>query len=163
MTRLALLLPLALASCASDSVSAPLPGGEVRPVVTYDDLKGRWIITSVNGRQSNGLALELGGEGLGTVTRTDRGTFVESPQPPTGAYLGCNHLRLNGWTREGDKLTLGIAGSTMTERGCDPSVEALETQAYAILRNAMTMEFTAPKRLRLTNANGTLELISDKR
>lgn len=37
---------------------------EMRPVVAKDDIQGRWTITSVNGRQSNGLWLELGGEGL---------------------------------------------------------------------------------------------------
>ena len=127
--------------------------------MTQDNLQGRWTIIAVNGRPGSGLWLELGGQGLGTVTKTEHGIFVRSPEPRTRAFLGCNDLRLNGWTRNGDKLTLGIEMSSMTERGCDPATDALETQAHAILRKTMTMEFTAPDRLRLVNANGSLELV----
>jgi heat shock protein HslJ len=161
MIRLALFmpLPLALAACASHPVALAPPAAEVRPAIANDRLQGRWDIASVNGRPSNGLWLELGGEGLGTITKTERGIFVGSPQPLTQAHLGCNDLRLNGWTRNGDKLILGIEMSTMTERGCDPATHALETQAHAILRKSMTMEFTPPNRLRLVNEHGSLDLI----
>lgn len=162
MIRLALLLPLALAACASDPVSIPPPDAEVRPVVGKDSLQGHWTITAVNGLQSNRLWLKLGGEGLGTITKTGNAIFVGSPEPRTRAYLGCNDLHLNGWTRNGDKLTLGVEMSRMTERGCDPATEALETQAHAILRKTMTMEFTPPNRLRLINENGTLELVREE-
>ena len=159
MIRLALLLPLALAACASDPVSLPPPVAEVRPVVVKDSLQGPWTVTAVNGKPSNGLWLNLGGEGLATVTKTDSGVFIGSPQPPTRAYLGCNTLHLNGWTRNGDKLTLGTDYAPMTQRGCDPATMALETQAYTILVKTMTVEFTPPSRLRLINENGTVELV----
>jgi len=162
MIRLALLLPLALAACSSGSVSLPPPDAEVRPVVANDGLQGRWTITAVNGRQGNGLWLELGGEGLGTLTKTGSGIFVGSPQPRTRAYLGCNDWRPNGWTRNGDKLTLGTEMSFMSERGCDAATMALETEAYAILRKTMTMEFTPPDRLLLINENGTLQLVREE-
>ena len=118
-------------------------------------------MTGVNGRQTTGLWLELGGEGLGTVTRTERGIFVGSPQPRTRAHLGCNDWHPNGWTRKGDKLTLGTEMSHRTERGCDPATEALDDEAYAILSNTMIMTFASPKRLRLANERGTLELSRD--
>jgi heat shock protein HslJ len=70
-------------------------------------------------------------------------------------------LRLNGWTRNGDKLILGSDYSFKTERGCDPETMALETQAYAILVKTMTMELTPPSHLRLINENGTLDLVRE--
>jgi len=159
MTRLALLLPLALVACSSLPESLPPPAAEVRPVVAKDSLQGRWTIVAVNGRQADGLWIDLGGEGPGAVTRTDRGILVGSPQPPTRAHLGCNDLGVNGWTRNGDKLNLGMEMSRMTERGCDPARMALETGAYAILSKTMTMEFTPPHGLRLINENGALDLV----
>jgi len=132
---------------------------EVRPVVANDSLQGRWTITTINGRQSRGLWLNLGGEGLGTVTRTGSSIYVASPQPQTRAFLGCNDWHPNGWTRNGDKLTLGREMSHRTERGCDAATMALDDEAYAILNEAMTMEFTPPNRLRLINGNGTLDLV----
>ena len=132
---------------------------EVRPVVANDRLQGRWIITAVNGKQSNGLWLELGGEGPAAITRNGNGIFVASPQPRTQAYLGCNNWYPNGWTRNGDKLVLGREMSHRTERGCDPVRMALDDEAYAILNDAMTMELTPPNRLRLINGNGTVDLV----
>ena len=131
----------------------------VRPVVAHDSLKGRWTITAVNGRKVTGPWLELGGEGLGTVTKKGNAIFVASPQPRTKAYLGCNDWHPNGWTRNGDKLTLGREMSHRTERGCDAATVALDDEAYAILHKTMTMEFTPPNRLRLVNDNGTLDLV----
>ncbi len=132
---------------------------EVRPIVAKDALQGRWNITAVNGRKANGLWLDLGGEGLGTVTRTEKGLLVGSPQPRTRAHLGCNSWYPNGWIRNGDKLTFGTEMSDRTEMGCDRQTEALEEQAYAILRKTMTMEFIPPGRLRLINENGTVDLV----
>lgn len=103
--------------------------------------------------------LELGGEGLATITRKGSAIYVGSPQPPTEAYLGCNWWRPSGWTREGDRLLLGIEMSTRTERGCDAATEALDDEAYAILIKPMRMEFTSPNHLHLANASGTLELV----
>lgn len=128
-------------------------------MVPGDDLRGRWAITSVNGRQGNGLWLELGGEGPGTVTKRGDTLLVGSPLPHTRAILGCNEFRPNGWTRNGDKLTLGIAMSFMTERGCDPATMAVEAEAHAILSRTMTMQLTPPNRLRLVNEKGSLELV----
>ena len=170
MIRLALLVPLALSACVSSPVSVsrpveevrPVAAPEVRPVVAKDSLQGRWTITAVNGRQGNRLWLDLGDEGLGTVTRTERGLLVGSPQPRTQAYLGCNDWHPNGWTRNGDKLTLGTEMSVRTERGCDPATMAVEEQAYAILSKTMTVEFALPSRLRLINENGTLDLVREK-
>ena len=161
MIRLALLLPLALAACASGPLTLPPPDAEVRPVVASDRLQGRWTITAVNGRPGNGLWLELGGEGPGTVTRTGSALFVGSPLPRTRAFLGCNNWHPNGWTRNGDKLTLGTEMSQRTERGCDPATTALDEEAYAVLHQTMTMEFTPPNRLRLINEHGTLELVRE--
>jgi heat shock protein HslJ len=132
----------------------------VRPVVANDKLQGRWNITAVNGRSSNGLWLELGGEGPATITKKESGIFVASPQPRTQAFLGCNNWYPNGWTRNGDKLALGREMSVRTERGCDPARMALDDEAYAILNQAMTMELTPPNRLRLINEKGTLDLVS---
>lgn len=157
------LLPLALAACASVPQNLPPPSADVRPVVAEDRLQGRWTITKVNGREVAGLWIELGGEGLGTVTQTGNAIFVASPQPSTRAHLGCNDWRPNGWTRNGDKLILGTEMSTRTERGCDPATVALDDEAYAILRETMTMEFSPPGHLRLINAIGTLDLVRDGR
>lgn len=132
---------------------------EVRPVVATDSLHGRWSITAVNGRQVSGLWIELGGEGLATITERGNGIFVASPQPQTRAHLGCNDWHPSGWTRNGDKLTLGREMSRRTERGCDEARMALDDEAYAILNKTMTMEFTPPNRLRLINEIGTLELV----
>lgn len=159
MIRIALFLSLALAACASGPVSLPPPDAEVRPVVATDSLQGRWTITAVNGRPSGNLWLDLGGEGLATITTVKDAVFVASPQPPTRAHLGCNDWYPSGWTRNGDKLTLGREMSHRTERGCDAATIALEVEAYAILNKTMTMEFIPPDRLRLVNENGTLELV----
>ena len=163
MTRIALFLPLALAACASEPapLPPPPPDAEVRPVVANDSLQGHWTIASVNGRPGNGMWLELGAEGLGTVTRAGTALFVASPVPQSRAFLGCNSWRPNGWTRNGDKLTFGVEMSSITERGCDPETMALEEQAYAILRKTMTMELAPPGRLRLVSEEGTLELVRE--
>lgn len=164
MVRLVLLLPLALPACA---VRADIPppaaaagrplAEEVRPTST-PDLRGRWTITAVNGRSEAGLWLELGGEGLATITTRGSGVYVGSPQPPTRAFLGCNWWRPSGWTREGHKLILGREMSSRTEMGCDEATAALDDEAYAILTQPMSMEFAPPNRLRLANESGTLEL-----
>ncbi len=165
MIRLVLLLPLTLAACTVRADSPPPPVAAGRPVAeevratSTPDLRGRWTITEVNGRPEAGLWLELGGEGLATITTRGSGIYVRSPQPPTRSYLGCNWWDPSGWTREGDKLILGREGSRRTEIGCDEATEALDDEAYAILTKPMTMEFTPPNLLRLTNENGTLELI----
>jgi heat shock protein HslJ len=128
-------------------------------VIAEDNLQGRWIITAVNGRHVSGLWLQLGGEGLGTVTRTADIILVGSPKPLTRAYLGCNDWHPNGWTRNGDKLAFGIEMSHRTERGCDAASMALDDESYAIVHETMTMEFTPPNHLRLINENGTLDLV----
>ena len=51
--------------------------------------------------------------------------------------------------------------SFKTERGCDPARMALEDQAYAILSKSVKMEFTPPRRVRLINEEGTLDLLRD--
>lgn len=165
MVRLALLLPLTLAACAARVDTPPSPDAagrtasdEIRPTAPAE-LQGRWVVTAVNGRPETGLWLELGGEGLATITRKGSGIYVGSPQPPTQAYLGCNWWRPSGWTREGDKLLLAREMSTRTERGCDAATEALDDEAYAILTRPMRMEFTPPNHLRLGNESGTLELL----
>jgi len=132
---------------------------DVRPIVASDKLEGRWTIDSVNGRPSSGLWLELGGEGRAAITKTETAVFVASPQPSTRAFLGCNDWYPSGWTRNGDKLILGVEMSRRAERGCDPAREALDDEAYAILRTTTAMEFTPPDRLRLINESGTLELV----
>jgi hypothetical protein len=154
------ILCVVLTACATDPASLPPPNADVEPVVARNDLRGRWTITSVNGRQVNGLWIELGGEGPVTVTRrADGGLNVGAPQPRSRAYLGCNYWRPNGWTRNGDKLTLGREMSTRTEIGCDSATAALDDEAYAILSKTMTMKFTSPNGLRLANDNGTLDLV----
>ena len=154
------ILFVVLTACASVPVSPPPPNTEVRPIVAKDDLRGRWTIASVNGRQVNGLWIELGGEGPATVTRrADGGLNVGAPQARSRAYLGCNYWRPNGWTRNGDKLTLGREMSSRTEMGCDAPTAALDDEVYTILSKTMTMEFTPPNRLRLINENGTLDLL----
>ena len=160
MVRLVLLLPLALAACGvrADTPPSPAAAAEARPTAT-PDLRGRWTIIAVNGRPVSGLWLELGGEGLATITTRGSGIYVASPQPPTRAFLGCNSWYPSGWTRSGDKLTLGVEMSRRTERGCDAATEALDDEAYVILRNTMTLEFTGPNRMRLANEKGALELI----
>ena len=159
MLRFALFMPLALSACATAPIARAPFVAEVRPVVAKDDLQGRWTITGVKGRQVSGLWLELGGEGLGRVLKTGNGLLVSSPQPLTRAFLGCNDWHPNGWMRNGDKLTFGIEMSVRTERGCDAATMALDEDAYAILHETMTMEFTPPNRLRLINQNGTLDLV----
>ncbi|MFL6740829.1 MAG: hypothetical protein ACJ8FG_04385 [Sphingomicrobium sp.] len=131
----------------------------VRPVVATDKLQGRWAIVAVNGKRTSGLWLDLGGEGLGTVTGSGNAIFVASPEPRTRAFLGCNDWRPNGWTRNGDKLTLGTEMSSRTERGCDAARMALDDEAYAILHRTMTMELTPLNRLRLINEKGTVDLV----
>jgi hypothetical protein len=161
MTRLALLIPFALTACAGTIPAVPPPAPEVRPVVAQDNLQGRWTVTAVSGRPVHGPWLTLGGEGLGTASDTGNGIVIGSPQPPTRAYLGCNDLNLNGWARNGDKLTLGIQYSMKSERGCDLATMALEEQVHAILARTMTMELTPPNRLRLINEVGTLDLLRE--
>jgi hypothetical protein len=159
MIRLALTLPLALSACATRQAPLPPSQAEVPPIVAAVDLRGRWTITEVNGRPVPGLWLELGGEGLATITKRGSGIYVASPQPPTRAHLGCNEWYPSGWTREGDTLILGREMSHRTERGCDAAREALDDEAYAVLSEPMTMEFNRPNRLRLINENGSLELV----
>lgn len=128
-------------------------------MVQGDRLEGRWTITAVNGVAVSRLSLELGSEGPPIIERrADGGVNIGRPGPATIADLGCNKLHLNGWTRNGDKLMLGIEGSTKTEMGCDPATMAAEEQAQGIMRRPMTMEFTPPSRLRLVNEAGTLDL-----
>lgn len=152
-------MAFALAGCAAAPIVVEQPTAEVRPVVVGDNLQGRWSIIAVNARPVTGLWLELGGEGLATVTQTGNGVFVASPRPPTRAFLGCNDWNPSGWTRNGDKLVLGTEMSPRTERGCDPATTALEEEAFRILHQAMTMELTEPDRLRLINEYGTLDLL----
>lgn len=159
MLRLFLFMPVAVGACAAGPIAPVSPLPEVRPVVARDDLRGRWAITAVDGRKVAGLWLELGGEGLGTVAREGDALYVASPQPPTQAYLGCNHWYPNGWSRNGDKLTLGREMSRRTERGCDEATQAVDDAAYGILVQGMTMELTPPNRLRLINEKGTLDLV----
>jgi hypothetical protein len=165
MVRLLLLLPLSLAACTVRADIPPPPAAASGPVVevvqpnSTPDLRGRWTITEVNGRPESGLWLELGGEGLATITTRGSGVYVGSQQPGTRAYLGCNWWTPSGWTREGDKLILGREMSRRTERGCDEAREALDDEAYAILRKTLTMEFIPPNGLRLINENGTLQLV----
>ncbi len=162
----ALLLPLALEACVGGLAPPPLPNTfstDVRPVVATDNLQGRWAISSVNGNRTDGLWIELGGEGLGIVSNTGNGYLVGSPQPRTRAFLGCNDWHPNGWTRNGDKLILGREMSSRTERGCDVETMAVDDEAYAVLILAMTMEFQPPNRLRLINEKGTLDLVRSER
>ena len=131
----------------------------MRPIIASDDLQGRWAIASVNGQPAKGLWLEFGGEGRAAITERNGALFVASPQPPTSAFLGCNNWYPSGWTRNGDKLVLGVAMSHRTERGCDVATMTLDDAAYAILTKAMTMELTPPDRLRLINESGTIDLV----
>ena len=104
--------------------------------------------------------MEFGAEGPPVVVqRPDGGFNIGVPGAPTTAFLGCNWLRLNGWTRNGDKLVLGINGASQTERGCDERIMVQEEQSYAILRLPMTVELTAPGRVRLVNEKGTVDLV----
>lgn len=132
---------------------------KVLSVVQQDLLQGRWTIKELNGQAVGGLILELGGEGAGAVEKRSGGLNTVSPQPPINAYLGCNHLRLSGWSRNGDKLSVGTAWSTIRKRGCDPSVMAVEDRTQAILRLPMNMELITPDRLRLVSEAGTLDLV----
>jgi hypothetical protein len=161
MTRLVLLIPFALTACAGTLPAVPPPTPEVRPVVAQDNLQGQWKIAAVNGRIVDGPWILFGGEGLGTATDTGGSIVIESPQPPTRAYLGCNDLRLNGWVRNGDKLVLGIDHAMKSERGCEPATMALEEQVHAVIGKTMTMELTPPDRLRLINEVGTLDLLRE--
>jgi hypothetical protein len=161
MLRFAALIAFTLVSCTvSSTVPAPRVA-EARSVVGDDNIQGRWTIVAVNGRQVSGLWLELGREGLGTVTKTGSGIVIASPQPLTRAHLGCNDWLPNGWTRNGDKLTFGLEMSRRTERGCDPAVMALDDESYEILRKPLTMQLTALNHLRLINGTGTLDLVRD--
>jgi len=162
MKTSAFLLPVALTACASAASTPPAADQqkEVRAAVVSDDLRGRWSISAVNGHAASGAWLELGAEGPPMVAqRPDGGFNIGVPGAPTTAYLGCNWLRLNGWTRNGDKLAVGINGAARTERVCDERIMAQEEQGYAILRLPVTMELTPPGRLRLVNENGTVDLI----
>lgn len=138
----------------------PRPSGlPSRSVISTGQLRGRWTIAEVNSRPVSGLWLELGGEGLATINKVGNSVYVNSPQPQTRAYLGCNWWDLSGWSRAGDMLILGIEASRRTERGCDSAKEALDDEAYALLAKKMSIEFTSPDRLRLVNDNGTMQLI----
>lgn len=159
--RTALLLPCIVAACAAESAPISSAAGGIRPVVASDHLQGRWAITAINGRNVTGPWLELGREGVGTVTKSGNTIYVASPQPPTRAFLGCNDWYPNGWARNGDKLILGREMSRRTERGCDAARTALDDEAYAVLHETVTMEFTPPNHLRLVNERGTLELVRD--
>ena len=116
-------------------------------------------MTTVNARPVSGLWLELGGEGLATITTKEGGIYVRSPQPPTRAYLGCNWWDPSGWTRTGDQLILGREMSRRTERGCGEATAALDDEAYAILTEPMTMALTPADGMRLSNPKGTIELV----
>lgn len=158
----AFILPFGLAACASAGSIPPAahPHEDVRPPVVTDNLRGRWSILSVNGQAASGAWLELGAEGPPVAAQRPDGSFnIGAPRATTTAFLGCNSLQLNGWTRNGDKLALGIDGSMRTERGCDERIMAQEEQGYAILRLPVTMELTPPDRLRIVNENGTMDLI----
>lgn len=160
MVRLGLILPLTLAACGVPAKAPPLSApARSGAETTTADLRGRWTINAVDGSLASGLWLELGGEGVATITTKGNAIYVASPQPATRAFLGCNWWDPSGWTRSGDKLILGLEMSHMTERGCDPATEALEEATYEILRKPMTMELASPNRLRLANEKGTLELI----
>jgi heat shock protein HslJ len=156
--RLIPMLCVILVACARSPVSLPPPNADVWPVVAKDNIQGRWAITAVNGRQVSGLWFELGGEGIGAITKVGNAIYVATPQPRTRAYLGCNYWYPNGWTRNGDKLTFGTEMSGRTEIGCDAARMALDDEVYAILRKTMTMEFLPPNRLRLINEKGALDL-----
>jgi hypothetical protein len=158
MIRLVLTLVFAVAACSTGTVPLPRTQTDVRPTAPRVDLWGRWTITSVNGRRANGLWLELGSEGLATVTTKNSAIYVASPQPPTRAFLGCNNWYPSGWTRIGDELSLGIEMSHRTERGCDAATTAVDDEAYAILHTSMAMEFTSANCLRLVNKHGNLQL-----
>ena len=158
MLRLTLMLAVALVSCSAVDAPPPITWSGVLPIFASDHLQGRWTISSVNGRPSSGLWLELGGAGFAKITTTKAAVFVRSPQPPTRAYLGCNDWFPSGWTSNGNKLTLGLEMSHRTERGYDYAREALDSEAYATLSKTMTIEFTSSSRLRLTNDKGVLEL-----
>lgn len=161
MHKIAFMLPFALAACVSAPAiltRSPL-AEEARPAVGNENLRGRWVISAVDGQPTTQLWLELGQEGTVAMTkRADGGINIGSPQPPTSAFLGCNNLQLTGWTRNGDKLSLGLEGSMKTKRGCDAATIALEERAYAILRTVMTMDFDAPGELRLISEKGNLNL-----
>lgn len=162
MKVFAFVLPLALTACASAASIPPAAHTqkEVRPTVVSDDLRGRWSILSVNGQAASGAWLEFGAEGPPVVAQRPDGDFnIGVPGAPTTAFLGCNSLRLNGWTRNGDKLALGMNGAMRTERGCDEPIMTQEEQGFAILRLPLTMELTPPGRLRLVNENGTVDLV----
>lgn len=164
MIRFASVLALTVAGCAHSPASPPVTASaqavaeEARPIVAKDEIQGRWVITSINGQKAEGPWLVLGGEGPASIDKTDRGVMIGSPQPPTQAFLGCNNLYLNGWTRNGDKLALGIDYSVKTERGCDAATMTREDALHAIIRIAMTMEFNPPDQLRLVNEKGTIDL-----
>ena len=162
MKAFAFILSLALTACVSVPSIAPAAQlqKEVRPAVVSDNIRGRWSILSVNGQEASRAWLEFGAEGPPVVAqRPDGGFNIGVPGVPTTAFLGCNWLHLNGWTRNGDKLALGINGAFRTERGCDERIMAQEEHADAILRLPVTMELTPPGRLRLVNENGTLDLV----
>jgi hypothetical protein len=164
MVRVFVLLPLLLAACTVRTDIPPSPAAAGRPVAEQPppaaapDLKGRWTIAQVNGRSVAGLLLELGGEGLVTLTKVGNAVYVRSPHPQTRAHLGCNWWHPSGWTREGNTLSLGREASRRTEMGCDEATKALDDQAYAIISKPMSYAFISPDGLRLVNDSGTLEL-----
>jgi hypothetical protein len=163
MTRVASLLPLALAACATRADKPPPPATVVMPVAarptTALDLRGRWTVTALSGRPVTGLWLEIGGEGLARITQQGNAIFVGSPQPTTRTFLGCNWWNRSGWTREGDRLVFGREMSRRTEMGCDAARAAIDAEAYAIVTRPMTMAFLPPDRLSLSNTSGTLDLV----
>lgn len=157
----AFLLPLVLTACASVAPISPAARLEeaTRPRVGSEDLPGRWAIVAINGQAASGAWLEFGAERPPVITRRPDGGFnIGVPGAPTTAFLGCNWLHLNGWTRHDDKVVLGINGSSQTERGCDGRIMRQEEQGYTILRLPMKMALTSLGRVRLENENGTVDL-----
>ena len=140
MTRLTLLLPLALAACASGPVPLPPPDAEVRPVTQRDSLDGTWTIAAIDGKASSGAVLEFRGAEL-------------------RARLACNGGG-GTLTRNGDKLS--VDRMALTERACAPALMQVDERVAAILRLPVTMELTPPDRLRLINEGGTIDLVRQR-
>jgi hypothetical protein len=85
-------------------------------------LKGRWTITAVNGMIVQGMWLELARRCAIGRAETRRRFQHRATGLRTGAYFGCNSFFSNGWTRNGDKLTLGPGGrqnAAVMSRSCD--------------------------------------------
>ena len=145
MNFLTLLVPLALAACAtwtlpepSSSVNLTAPTATTsRPIVITDVVKGRWTFVALNSRPVSGPWLEF-----------DRGS--------ARYRLACNG-GVGIVVQTGDKLSINPA--SLTEMGCDQARHQIDEEAVAVLRGAMTMKFTPPDRLRLSNRSGTIDLV----